>query len=81
MMMTQTEIVARTHSTLNEIEFLNGLGTHSLNPLDRETLLKNYIEAAERRTDWGKINQHQAVAHAHNLLADCNITKAEAAYV
>lgn len=75
-MTNQAEIITRTHSTLNEIEFLNGLGTHSIHPLDRETLLQNYIEAAENRADWGKINKHEAVAHAKKLLNDCRAVEA-----
>ena len=59
------------HLTSHEETFLMNLGMDKFSGLrkfDRKTLLKKYIKAAEKRTDWSGINKIEAIVAAHNFL-------------
>ena len=49
-----------TYATANEIEFLRGLGKHSIVTalLTRRQLLERYRRAMGSRTHWGQIDPH-----------------------
>jgi len=63
--------------TKHEIEFLKNLGSNNSHSdhrrrseLSRKELLERYIEAANLRADWGKINKKVALMMAHKFLAN-----------
>lgn len=56
------------HGTEMEIDFLTDLGHHTEHNFDRAMLLKNYIETAKYRVNWGKINMVTCVKYAQQLL-------------
>jgi len=53
-----------------EIDFLHGLGTHREvgEPMDKKTLLENYIIAAKDRVYWGEIDVPVVLDYARSLL-------------
>lgn len=56
------DINHRPYSADREIEFIDGLGTFGVaekngdNSKTRKQLLRNYLVAAKKRTDWGSID-------------------------
>lgn len=44
------------HSTRNELDFIDGLGSFGGSLMPRRYLLRRYLEAARSRTDWGNID-------------------------
>lgn len=68
--MTGTKLPpARAHGTLEEMAFLNRLGTFSEHPtLSRRQYLETYKLSAEKRVNWGKIDKAKVLAHADELL-------------
>lgn len=52
-----------------EIEFIDGLGTFGIaekngeNLKTRKELLRNYLIAAKKRSDWGSIDRHLVIQH------------------
>lgn len=59
---------SRNWTTENEKEWLNNLGTHRRNGLPKKESLEKYLEASEKRTDWGSINKEKVLAYAKELL-------------
>jgi hypothetical protein len=59
--------VNRNWTTENEKEWLDNLGTHRRNGLPKKESLEKYLEANEKRTDWGSINK-EVLAYAKELL-------------
>lgn len=64
----------RTHDTADEIRYLNSVGRNptlfEMHKTSRKELLLRYIESAAMRHDWGQIDKHAALAHAHKILAN-----------
>ncbi len=60
------------HTTEQEIKFIEGLGKFSLQGqgkiISRPELLRGYIKASKDRTDWGDVDQEQAVQAAREEL-------------
>lgn len=58
------------YDAASEIKFINGLGTYGIaekegaNNKSREELLRGYLIAANKRTDWGHIDKHLVIQHA-----------------
>ena len=62
----------RDWSTLQEIEFVKSLGFHSKKRSSTERkkrLLENYIDAANKRKNWGNIDYKKVIARAVTELA------------
>ena len=60
--------------TENEIDFLKKIGTIRENQregLTRFEILTNYIAAAEKRDNWGKMNKENVLAFAHKVRRKC----------
>lgn len=58
-------------STVNEKEFLDGLGSHTDHPLlSRKELLISYIKYCTKRLYWGRVSRKESLFHAKKLLAD-----------
>lgn len=58
-------------STIHELRFIKNIGLDKFGSLvfpDRKKLLKNYIKASEKRSDWGNIDKDTAISTAENLL-------------
>lgn len=62
----------RAWATGVEQNWLNRIGqTHEQTRLmSRAVLLRRYIEAAEKRRDWGAMNRKQVLTHAYCLLLE-----------
>jgi hypothetical protein len=75
----------RNYNTQDEIDWLSRLGTYRFGPrrirdqthrpsdaqpiLAQTTLLENYLNVADRRSDWGNIDKRMAIAYASDLLS------------
>lgn len=63
------DINKRPYNAEREIEFIDGLGTFGVaekngaNQKSRKELLRNYLIAAKRRSDWGAIDKHLVIQH------------------
>jgi hypothetical protein len=55
-----------------EIEFLRGLGTYSLpgQNIGKADLLRGYIQGAELRADWGRIDRRRILSFAKQHLSE-----------
>ncbi len=66
---------SRAHTTHDECDFLEGLGSHWLpngRPRgSRRELLMVYIEASEHRWDWGQMDRRAVMEYAVKLLDEC----------
>lgn len=63
------------HSTIDEINFLTNIGTHTERPTNGPTakeLLIGYINASSIRSNWGSINRSEVMKHAYALLGSAN---------
>jgi hypothetical protein len=66
------------HTTINEVEFLDELGTFSKFrlfldelPDERRTrLLKNYKQSIPKRFNWGNVSRYDVAIHVNSLLKD-----------
>jgi len=60
----------RGWTTKSELEWLDKIGKANPNTqgMEKETLLRGYLEGARKRTAWGEVDKIAAVAHAHKLL-------------
>jgi hypothetical protein len=60
------------YGTPQELEFLRGLGSYSVNGpyLDKKKLFQGYLNAAELRSTWGKIDRRRVIAFAKMRLAE-----------
>jgi len=53
----------------SEIKFIDGLGTYGIsekadtNLISKEGLLRNYLIAAKKRSNWGHIDRHLVIQH------------------
>ncbi len=52
------------HRTVDELNFLCGLGSYTLRPRRRVDLLRKYLTAAAHRVEWGRIDRRRAIAAA-----------------
>ena len=57
-------------STMNEIQFLDGLGTYSSCKASRMELLRGYLSAAFKRENWGRIDKDVIIARVMNEVGD-----------
>lgn len=62
------------HSTIDEIKFLNDIGTHTEKPNGptAKELLIGYINASAFRVNWGRINRSEVMKHAYAMLGSAN---------
>ena len=58
-----------THTTDQELKFIDKLGFLSESGVTRKELLIKYIAAAEKRADWGGIVRDMVIGYAHGCLA------------
>lgn len=64
--------MSAAHTTRDECDYLDGLGSHCGRPIEtRRELLMAYIEAAETRWDWGQMDRRAVMDHAVRLLGEC----------
>lgn len=71
-----------TWTTADEMEFIQGLGTHCptkhLPARTRQEYLQQYIEASRLRQCWGNLNAERILAYAVELLQkSCASTEEE----
>lgn len=61
-----------SHGTGDEIDFVSQIGrfTDSGKNIGQKNMVRLYINAAARRTDWGKIDRNAVLAFAHGRLAE-----------
>lgn len=52
------------HTTQNELEFIDALGTSKYSKLSQSELLKKYIGAIKLRKDWGEMDRQAVINHA-----------------
>lgn len=52
------------HATLDEIEFIDGLGTHSKHNFDKKILINKYISSIRARKNWGDVDKNLIFSHA-----------------
>lgn len=50
-------------STQCELDFLKKMGMHSSIHAPRKKLLRRYLQAAEKRKNWGGIDKHAILAY------------------
>lgn len=60
--------VNRNWSTENEKDWLKNLGTHRRNSLSKKESLEKYLEASNKRVNWGSINKEEILSYAKELL-------------
>lgn len=62
------------HSTIDEIKFLNDIGTHTEKPdgITAKEILIGYINASTFRANWGSMNRSEVMKHAYALLGSAN---------
>lgn len=67
-------IESKKHGTAEELKFIAGIGTFAeeMPAIDSKLLLKRYIAALHKRTDWAGINKDKVIAHAINRLNNLN---------
>ena len=58
------------HSTIDEIKFIDKLGTYSDTDVKRRDLLIGYISGCKKRGNWGNINAEYVINHAKNSLRE-----------
>lgn len=58
----------RNWTTENEKEWLDNLGTHRKNGLSKKESLERYLEASNKRTNWGNIDREEVLTYAKELL-------------
>jgi hypothetical protein len=58
--------------TKSEIEFLRRLGTYNGKSVDREKLLKGYLEGCRKRERWGYIEKEVVISEAQRMLNACS---------
>lgn len=59
--------------TNSEISYLNTIGSSlpdEIADVSRIDLIKGYIQGANARQEWGKIERRAVIAHAHKLLVE-----------
>ena len=62
-------VSSRGHSTTDEKDFLNGIGTYSHNiQVDRIKCLEEYMKAVPLRVRWGNIDKQEVLEHCQKLL-------------
>ena len=62
-------VSSRGHSTTDEKDFLNGIGTYSHNiQVDRIKCLEEYMKAVPLRVKWGTIDKYEIIGHCKELL-------------
>jgi len=60
----------KSHTTADEKKFLNKIGTYGENIyFTKEKYIVKYMEAAEKRSNWGDIDKGEVLAHCHDLIA------------
>lgn len=52
------------HATSDEIEFIDGLGTHSKHNFDKKILINKYITSMRYRENWCDVNKQLLFNHA-----------------
>lgn len=57
------------HTTDDELRFIDEIGVSSRCDFSIQQLLRGYIAAAKRRTDWGGVSPGAVIAHAERRLA------------
>ena len=62
--------VQKVFGTQDEMIYIKSIGLYYLGTreMSRIVLLENYIEAAERRVEWGDINRDEVLQFARNEL-------------
>ena len=56
----------KNHTTNDEIMYIDNIGKHHVitSKIEPMVMLKNYIEAAFKRSDWGNMDKTAVIAHA-----------------
>jgi hypothetical protein len=60
-------------STMHELRFIENIGLNQFGSMiiqNRKTLLRNYINAAEKRADWANIDKDMVLSTAKKLLKE-----------
>lgn len=60
-------------STEAEINFIHLIGTHTsrqCSDTDKLVLLRKYLQAAEKRSDWGKVEKSKVIFAAQKKILD-----------
>lgn len=57
-----------SHSTNDEKDFIDGIGTFGEKPGDKATLLRGYINGMNKREKFGSIDKQQCLAYANKKL-------------
>jgi hypothetical protein len=61
----------KSHTTADEQKFLNKIGTYGENIyFSKEEYIVKYMEASEKRSNWGDIDKGEVLAHCHDLIAE-----------
>ena len=69
-------VSSRGHSTTDEKDFLNGIGTYSPNiQFSRRRYVEEYMKAAMVRVRWGNINKQEVLEHCQKLLLNLGGSK------
>ena len=69
-------VSSRGHSTTDEKDFLNGIGTYSPNiQFSRRMYVEEYMKAAMVRVRWGNINKQEVLEHCQKLLLNLGGSK------
>ena len=69
-------VSSRGHSTTDEKDFLNGIGTYSPNiHFSRRRYVEESMKAAMVRVRWGNINKQEVLEHCQKLLLNLGGSK------
>jgi hypothetical protein len=65
----QPRTTLTSHTTAEEKKFLNKIGTYGDNiHLPRKRYIEMYMEATDKRSNWGHINKYDVLEHCQSLL-------------
>lgn len=69
-------VSSRGHSTTDEKDFLNGIGTYSPNiQFSRRRYVEEYMKAVPLRVKWGTIDKYEIIGHCKELLLNLGGSK------
>lgn len=64
-------MLERNYSTLMELQFIEGLGTHAAHhEKTRLQLLEDYRDAMSARRDWGDVNRNEVMLYVASQIAE-----------
>ena len=59
----------RAHTTADEKNFLNGIGTYGMHAcLSRRGYIEQYMQTIPMRVEWGTIDKYEIIEHCKELL-------------